>query len=194
MNNRTAIVLVAVVATAFFLGQVVAQEKEQGQGMPPMPEWMKPTAEHAALAKSVGDFIVEGEHFMAPGAPGVKFAGTAKRELILNGLFIRETFRSTAANQPFEGMLLQGYDTIAKGFFTIWMDSMSPVPSIGRGKEENGLVTIHGTAPGYMTGKMKKTKSTMQDGGEDRSVFTMYDVKDDGTEFMTMRLTYIRKK
>ena len=49
-------------------------------------------------------------------------------------------------------------------------------------------------SPGYMTGKMKKTKSTMQDGGEGRSVFTMYDVKDDGTEFMTMRLTYIRKK
>ncbi|MHC4339092.1 MAG: DUF1579 family protein [Planctomycetota bacterium] len=194
MKNRTAIALVVVVATAFLLGQVVAQDKEQGQGMPPMPEWMKPTAEHAALAKTVGEFNVEGEHWMAPGAPAVKFVGTAKRELILDGRAVRETFLSTVPGQAFEGLLIQGYDTIAKGYFTLWMDSMSPVPSIRRGKEENGVVIMHGTAPAYMTGKMKKTRSTMQEAGGDKSVLTMYDVLDDGTEHMTMRLTYVRKK
>ena len=193
MKNRTVIAIFAVVATAFLLGQVVAQEKEQGQGMPPMPEWMKKTAEHEALAKSVGEFTVEGEHWVAPGAPAVKFAGTAKRELVLDGMLVRETFLSTAVGGPFEGMALQGYDTIAKGYFTIWMDSMTPVPSIYRGKDESGVITMYGTAPAYMTGKMKKTKSTMQ-AEAGKSVFTMYDVMDDGTARMTMRLTYIPKK
>ena len=55
---------------AFLLGQVFAQDEKKAMQWTP-PEWMKKTQEHAELEKSVGEFDVKSEMFMAPGAEPV---------------------------------------------------------------------------------------------------------------------------
>lgn len=195
MNLRTVSVCLAVAALAFSLGLAFAQEGEgpgAGAGMG-MPAWMNPTKQHEELKASTGDFTVKAEMWMAPEQPPMAFEGTAKRESILNGRYVRETFKCNMMGMPMEGLLIEGYDTLAKEYVSIWMDNMSPIPSLSRGTKKDGVLTMTGEAPDPMTGKMKKNRYTVEEDG-DVSTMKMYDIADDGTESMSMKLVYTRKK
>ena len=172
---------------------IIGQTLAQGGGWTP-PEWLKPTEYHERFKKSVGEFDVAGEMWMAPGAPAQTFTGTAKREMILGGMFVQETFNSTWAGGPFEGRAIQGYDTVRKEFVTIWMDSGSPVVSVSRGQFEGGRVVMHSEDPDMQTGKLKKVRTTIGTTDDGKTVMTMFDVVPEGEDRMTMRLTYTKKE
>jgi len=198
MRTRNAVVgaAVALALVALALGRAAAQDEggESGEGQGGamgMPAWMMPTGEHKELLDSCGTFDVKGEMWMAPGAPPQPFTATAVREAILGGKYVRETFHSTFAGMPLEGMLLQGYDTVRGQYVTIWMDNFSPVPSIGYGeKAEDGSLVSWSEDPDPGSGELKKTKSVTR-GLEDGTVqMEQFDVASDGTETKAMRLVY----
>jgi hypothetical protein len=174
-------------AGAFALGRASVQNETFT-----MPAWTQPTAEHKELAKSVGNWDVKGE-FSMPGQPPQQITGTAKRELILNGMFLKETFHSEFAGMPFEGQLLQGYDTIRKEWVSIWMDSGSPVISVSQGKKEGDALVFFGEDPDFMTGKLKKTKTVVKVPDADHVTVSIYDVLE-GSESLHMQMDYTRKK
>ncbi len=173
---------------AFALGNVSAQSDEA----PQMPEWMKPAKQHKELAESCGEFSVRGMYFPAPGAPAMEMVGTAKREMIMNGYYVKETFSSEWMGMPFKGTLIQGFDTLSKTYQSIWIESASPFMSYMVGKEKDGVITSTFEAPDPMSGAMTKHRSTYtRDGGT--SVLTMYVTKD-GAEHKSMTMTYTKKK
>ena len=184
----------ALALVAFALGRASAQEGEEtGGGGMPMPEWTKSTQQHEELLASCGSFDVAGEMWMVPGQPAQEFQATAVREPILGGKIVRETFRMDWGGMQMEGMLLQGYDTVRQKHFSIWMDSGSPVASVQYGAQaEDGSIVTWAEDPDWMTGKLKKTKTMSRMREDGCAETTIYDLKPDGSEAMTMRMVYTR--
>ncbi len=192
MNKKFAVLFGAVLAGALFVTQIRAEdhEGEAGAGEPQMPQWMLKTDAHKKLAQSVGTFDVATEFWMAPGDPQ-KGKGVAKREMIMNGNYLQESFKMNFMGQPFEGRLTSGYDTVRGKFINTWIDNMSPVMSQQTGVEKDGMLIFTGDEPDH-DGKLRKSKSTIEfkDNGW---VMTAYHVEADGDK-MHMRLTYTRQK
>jgi len=183
-------VIVALVVAAFLLGHALAQE----QGGMQMPPWMQKGEQHKALAESVGEFDVAGEMWFAPGGPPQPYKATAKRELVLEGHYLKETFSGAWQGKPYTGWLFSGYDTFRKRYFNVWMDSMSPVASISfGGPDENGALVFDGEEPHPMTGKLTKSRSRIEYADDGKVTMSMYWVLPDGTEQIHMRLVYTRK-
>ena len=191
--TRTGLMATAICAVSFFVGSVVAQDDE---GMGPMPPWMKQTKEHAELKKLAGEWDVEFQLWMMPGAPPEKAKGTSKFELVFGGKFVRETVKATMMGKPFEGEGLTGYDTVAKEFITVWFDNQSPVMSMFRGSRKDGVMTSTGKTPNMMDpkGTKKDVKAITKYESADKFIFSMWDVGADGKDTKTMELTYTRKK
>jgi hypothetical protein len=195
MNKWYAAGLAAFVAVAFVVGNTLAQDMEEKKGeagMGAMPAWMAKTDVHKKLAESVGTFDVETEFWMAPGAPAQKGKAVSKREMILNGFYLRETFKMDWEGMKFEGQLTSGYDTVRKRMVNTWVDNMSPVMNIEYGGEKDGMLVFTGENPG-MDGTLKKTRSTIKFDGDDKWTMTAYFVKEGGDE-MHMRMVYTRRK
>ncbi len=187
--SRLLIVLTIGVA-GFVLGRSHAYVQEGMEA----PAWTKLTEQHKKFAESVGEWDVAGNMWMAPGAPPMEFTATAKREMILKGRFVHETFNSNFMGQAFEGHLLQGYDTINKEVVTVWVDDTKPFISVSRGKEKDGTTIMTGRDPDFMTGEMKNTKSVITVVNANETRMKSYTVGADGTEHQTMELHYKRKK
>jgi len=195
MKKQYWVGLVAMVAIAFGVGQAFAQdgEKEKMGADALAHAWRAKTKQHTDMAQSVGEFDVMAEMFMMPGQPPEKAPATAKRELIMNGLYVQETFTMQTPQGPFVGRLTMGYDTVRKQYVNTWIDVQNPVMSVSHGTEKDGVLTFTGEEPDMMTGKLGKTKSTLKVAGPDAWVMSMYRVTEKGDQ-MTMRLTYTRKK
>jgi len=191
MSSKRRITIIAAIAvSAFFLGQVAAQDQEPA-GDHKTPPWMQTTQQHKDMAASVGTWDVKGEMYNAPGQPPMKFSGTAVRRMVLGGNYLAEVFKG--AEFPFEGHLLQGYDTVRKEFVSIWADSSSPVMSVSRGTQgEDGKVVMFSEEPDLGSGKLVKMKSVIEPhkGG---MTMTAYKVTDKG-ETISMKLVYTRRK
>ncbi len=184
--------VVGAVAISQTLAQDVEEKKDEAAAGHETPKWMSKTPAHAKLAKSVGMFDVATEFWMAPGAEAKKGKGTSKREMIMNGLWLQESFKMDWDGKPFEGRLTSGYDTVRGKLVNSWIDSMSPVMNVQYGVEKDGALVFTGEDPG-MDGKLRKTKSTVEFEGEDKWVMTAYYVNADGDQ-MHRRLTYTRQK
>lgn len=192
MSKWTVAGFAAIVAVSFVIGQSFAEEEGGGGGMQ-MPAWMKKGEQHADLAKSVGEFTIATEMWMAPGTPPQKGTATGKREMILNGFYLQETFKMNFMGMPYEGRLIQGYDTVRKRYVVVWTDNMSPVPHISYGEMKDGKIEMKGEAPDH-TGKLEGRRMVIENPIGDKSTVTFFAVQPDGTERMDMRLVYASKK
>ena len=194
MNKLIATGAVALVAVSVFVGQSIvrAEDGEVVGEAPKTPAWMAKTEQHAALAKSVGEFDVAVEMYW-PGGKVEKAAATAKREMILNGFYLREVFSMKTPNFTFEGIATAGYDTVRKKYVSTWLDNSSPVMDIGYGDMKDGKIVMTSTSPNHITGKLEGKKTVTENLTPDSWVSTFYNVAADGTETKWMQLSYTRK-
>ena len=193
MSKWTVAGIAAIVAVSFFVGRSFAQEDGGGAAGMKMPEWMSATEHHKELAKTCGEFDIATEMWMAPGMPVQKGAATGKREMILNGMFLQETFKMPFGGMNFEGRLTIGYDTVRKKYASTWVDSMSPAMHISFGEMKDGKLEMKGDGPDMM-GKLEGKRMVIDNASADTWTVTFFDVKADGTEHMGMRMKYTRKK
>jgi len=183
------------VVASFVIGQSFAQEEGgDGMGAMQMPEWRKKTQHHADMAKSVGEFTVVSEMFMAPGQPPQKETATSTRKMVKNGLFLQEDFKMHTPGMAFEGRAVAGYDTVRKKFVSIWFDNSSPVPEVSYGQMEDGKLVFNSEGVGFMSGKLEKRRMVCENLGADSFTSSFYIVPAEGEAHMWMRLTYTRKK
>ena len=195
MKKQYWIGLIAMVAIAFGVGQATAQDEGEekaaaGQAMPP---WFAKSKQHADLAKSVGDFDVLTEFWMAPDQPPQKAPATATRKLILNGYYVEEVYKLAMPSGMFEGRMTLGYDVVRKKYVHSWVDNSVSTMSMAYGTEKDGVLTFAADDLDRNTGKIVKTKSTLKVESADKWVMSMFNVTDKG-DVPTMRLTYTRKK
>jgi hypothetical protein len=112
----------------------------QSPPVPPVPEkdrvltqeemtanWQRaltPGAEHKLLENFVGHWAAHVRLQMDPSRPPQESDGTADGQLVLGGRFVQVTHKGTMNGQPFEGMMLAGYDNLAKKYVATWVDNM----------------------------------------------------------------------
>jgi hypothetical protein len=169
---------------------VLAPLVAAAQDMPPMP---KPGPEHQLLKEDVGTWDATVE-IMMPGAPAATSKGVETNRLGCGGLCLISDFKSEIMGMPFEGHGLTVYDPGKKKYIGSWSDSMSAGLLIGESTYDAAAKTVTGWMEGPdMTGKITRSKSVVEYKGAAR-VMSMYTPGPDGTDVLTMRITYARQK
>lgn len=186
--------LVAAVVGAFCFGRVTAQEGKNASGQEmEMPAHAKMTAEHKQLQKSAGDWNVDMTMWMGP-QPS-KMVGKAKRETLLGGRFVRETFTGNFMGQAFEGQLLEGFDPVKKQHVSVWVDNMSSLMLVSHGQKKDGVIHMVGEGVDPMTGAPVENRQTIEIKNDDETSMTMYKVDPKTKQpIKTMHMVYRRKK
>lgn len=198
-------------ATACFLvfgslhaAEVAAATPDAPPAMPALPPGVTPEAmqammasmapgpRHAELAKQVGEWDTECEQFM-PGMPVQKTKGSATITLIMNGRFLHEEFKGTMMGQPFEGLMLLGYDNNLKRYDSMWIDSMGTGMMVSHGKGDDPS-ELAGSFYCPMAGKEISARLVTKIVNDDKHIFEMHAPGPDGKESLMMRITYNRRK
>ena len=192
---RTIYLLCAVAlacGAGLFLGQVMAQEGDEG-GMQ-TPAWIKPTAEHAAFKKHVGEWTGTMRWWMTPDQEPSESTIEVTASLVLGGMYLQYDVRGNFEGHAWTGRWVLGYDTVDKEYVAIWMNSMGPVTVISRGTAEDGVLNLEGAEPDHMTGEKKDSRHAVEWKGDDKIVFTFYGAPEGDEERKTGEIVYTRKK
>ena len=168
------------------LGGAVAMAEESPVSSPPAPEM-------DILKRNVGLWAAKVEINIGPGQPPEINEGMEDSELICGGLWLRESFKSTLAGEPFEGMGLTGYDPKTGKYKGVWVDSMvtAPVQTEATYDKEKDLLTYEMDGVDA-DGKPIKMRCELKWMGEDQREWTAYMKDEAGAEFVAMKISYSR--
>lgn len=192
---------IAVLALLLLLA-VACQTPRRDFGANPMenPEFMElmmangtPGEPHQALAQTAGTWKATNKWKPTPDAEPMVSEATAERRMILGGRFLVEEYKSEFFGQPFEGMLLTGYDNATEEYVSLWIDNYGTQFHLSHGTEnEAGEITFRGVIKDPQTPDGRPGRSVLIPMGPDKTKFQFYDTTVDGTEFMHMEIVYTR--
>lgn len=176
----------------------LAQEAQPDQ-QAMMEQYMKlmaPNENHAYLAGYAGSWDVTTTAWMAPRAEPTVSKGAMEASMILGGRYLLMKYAGTMFGQPFEGMQIVGYDTMAKKFVTFWIDNTGTAFYLTSGTRDEaaGVETQYGEWPDPMTGGSSKVKGVTRTVSSDEFVYEMYMIGDDGDEFKSLENRAVRRK
>jgi hypothetical protein len=164
------------------------------------PEYMvdmtaagNPGPQHEALASRAGSWKVEGTVWMEPGADPMPMPATAEVQVLFDGRYIVEEFKSDFMGMPFEGRLMQGYDNLTQQYWSLWTDNMSTAYWVSHGTETSpGTIEFEGTAKDILTPKGRSVRMTTITHADGSYTMKMFDMRKDSGEFQSMELHYTR--
>lgn len=84
-----------------------------------------PGVQHRALAEMEGTWDTISRIWIAPHKPPILSTGTCEQKMLFNGRYLQQVFSGEGKREKFNGVNLMGYDTHAKMFISIWIDSMN---------------------------------------------------------------------
>jgi hypothetical protein len=198
MNHATMIFIALLLATAG-ISPVFAQPGTEMSPEDMQEKWAEymmlaqPSEAHQNLDETVGTWQVTVKIWMAgPGSEPIVSTGTAQREWVLDGRYVREVLRTEMMGQPFEGLGYTGYDNYKNLYVSTWMDNMSTSLSTSKGQRDpaTGVFTFYGEMDEPMLsvhGRM--VKMVMRPHGSEAHVFEMYDLHA-GDDYKVMEITY----
>jgi hypothetical protein len=165
-----------------------------------MEAWMalsKPGKEHAALKRLEGEYDVDVEMVMKPGAPPMKSKGKARYAMIMGGRYLHADYTGETMGMPFHGASLMGYDNAKKKYFSAWIDDMGTgiMLAEGTGSPDGKVTTLSGEYDDPMTHQKRKYRWVTTVVSDDKHTFDWLDADKDGkNEYRMMRNTYTRVK
>jgi hypothetical protein len=195
------LVFVLVVATAS-----VAVTDDEGmpemsaQEMAMMEAWMKagtPGPHHANLAKLEGAWDLEVKWWMPGRDEPVVSKATSRTQMVLGGRFLHEMVEGEGLDGgSFEGAGLTGYDNSQQRYVAMWADTMSTalMTSAGHCNEEFTACTYFTESWDPAERTLTVGKSVERVRGPDTRVVKFYETAPDGSERLSMEITYTRKK
>ena len=153
-----------------------------------------PGAEHAQLAKTVGEYDLEITSWHSPDAPPSMEKGTATRSMALDGRVLVEQTRATMMGQPFSGHGMHGYDNVTGKHWSTWNDSMSTGLMVSEGTcDAQGTCTFTGSWHDPVKKTEVTSRMTSRWTSPSEEVFEMYAPGPDGKEMKMMQITYTRR-
>jgi len=161
-----------------------------------MEQMRKTGPEHAALAQMVGIWDVKASMWMTPDAPPEVTPATATCTSLFGGKWIRQEYQGVMMGQPFSGIGMNGYDTVAKRYVSTWCDNFSTMMTTMSGSSTDGGKTITYTselAHCPMTGGPVAYRYVLVHESPMRMVFTMFQTPKGGVEQKSMELIYSRR-
>ena len=157
---------------------------------------MMPGPMHTHLAALAGEWNVKGKYMMAPGTEWVPFEGTAKREMVMGGRHLAESFDSEFMGMPYQGSGVTGYDNLRGEYTSVWYDNSSTGTMVctGNANDAGTEITFVGETSDAMTGETHRwVKMRHIVKGKDNTVFQSFAKTEDGDEWLSMERIYTRK-
>ncbi|KFL37736.1 DUF1579 domain-containing protein [Arenimonas donghaensis] len=152
-----------------------------------------PGPQHAAMARSAGDYTLSVTSWQAPDAPPTVESGKARRRMDLGGRVLIEEVESTMMGQAFTGMGLHGYDNVSGKYWSTWNDSMSTGLMVSQGDcDDQGNCTFTGSWNDPVTRDKVTARMTTRWTDANTEIFEMYGPGPDGKEMKMMQITYTR--
>ncbi|MEM7623278.1 MAG: DUF1579 family protein, partial [Planctomycetota bacterium] len=167
--------LAAVAASAVVIGAgamtAAMQPGDENMGemiLGMMREMGKPAPEHEWMHKLEGDWDFEAKFWLMPGMPPEVSTGTMSRELMLNGLGLRDEMQMDFAVMgekiPVQGMGWMTYNKATQEYEMAWMDSLESYVTLLKGiRNDDGELVLEGEV------------QSLQGDMEMRQVFTWVD-------------------
>lgn len=153
-----------------------------------------PGPEHALLKQDVGTWDANVEFWAAPNTPPAVSKGVSTVTM-LGGFWQVDEFKSEFQGAPFEGRGETGYDPVKKKYVGVWVDSASTGLNLSESTYDPKTRTMDGWSEGAgPDGKPARTRGVTEWKDSDTRVFSMYAAGPDSKEFLTLRITYKRRK
>lgn len=194
MRRSFCLFAMAAVASAALVGTAAAQEKEKPAAAPgadiPLP---KPGPEHEILQKEAGVWDATIEMRTEPnGKPEI--CKGVETNTVVGGLWRVQDVHSEMMGMPFHGHGITGYDAAKKAYVGTWVDSMAPGFTSQEGTYDPKTKTLTSWFEGPCPlGIVMKWRSTTEWKDDDTRITTMYSPKDQGEEFVMMKISYKRR-
>jgi len=156
-----------------------------------------PNEYHEQLCETVGHWTFEATTHLGPVSETSK--GTAEFEALLGGRYVMQRTKGEMLRGEFEGLGINGYDNVAREFFTFWIDSWSTGIYVLRGpapKEGEPLV-LKGEACDAMSPKGRPWRMVQTWPSADEFKVEVFDtIPQDGvpTDMKVADLHYVRSR
>jgi hypothetical protein len=170
-----------------------AQSEKEGQEMP--EEWAAwveagmPGPHHEHLNRLVGEWEGEFTMWMEPGGPPTKSTGSATREWIFGGRYLREEMKATSEMGEFEGISYLAYDNVDGIYKATWIDSMSTgiYMETGMLDPETMILSTRNSYRDPKTGKTIWTEGEIDMSDADRQVYKGYTTNSSGQRYLSFK-------
>lgn len=173
------------------MGQPPAMdEKAMQQAQEAWEKAATPGAEHAEFDKMNGKWNCKIKN-MYPGMPSEETDGTMVMSTIFEGRYQMGEFKGSMMGMPFDGKMMTGYNNASGQYESVWIDSMSTMMMMTKGKKESGNVVMRGEFMDPSTKKMTKSKDVTRWIDQNTFVMDFYH-ETDGKEMQVMSITYTR--
>jgi hypothetical protein len=195
---------VATTAAGLFVSTTpsLAQDAAKQDAAPPdeaamMEAYMKliaPGPQHQKLKSLVGDWTATQTLWMAPGAPPMENAGTAKFRMIMGGRFLVQNYSSEIPGMgKFQGRGTTGYDKVAEGYIQTWIDSFGTSIMLSKGKAtDDRTVEMIGEAQDPLTKKMVGFRTVSKYVSDRVHEMEMFEKHEGADERKIMKIVYKR--
>lgn len=146
-----------------------------------MEQMGKTGPEHEQLKKAIGEWSVEESAYMDPSQPPMKTQYKATFSEALGGKWVKQELTGEFMGKPYTGLGYSGYDTLAKQYVVTWMDTMSTVGMMMKGKAsaDGKTITYEGRMEHCpMTSGPMDTRAVLTMESADRMTFSMSGIMD----------------
>jgi len=162
-----------------------------------MANWQKaatPGAEHKVLENFAGHWLSHVKLQMDPSQPAQESDGTADGQIVLGGRFAHVIHKGTMMGQPFEGMMLLGYDNIAKKYVSTWVDNMGTaiVHYDGSFDRHTHRLMMGARFVDPMTLKPTRTRSVTTFASATNWTYQEFTIEPDGKERLVLTITFTK--
>jgi hypothetical protein len=154
----------------------------------------KPGEAHELLDMFVGTWDVTVSSSSGPLSPADTSHGTSRSSWILGSRFVEERFEGAVSGSPYQGLGLIGYDSGARQYTTVWLDSLSTALAVSRGRYDSARNSfeLQGEVYDPLLGREKSTKTRIDIESRDLYHVSMLESLPDGREYAALRISYRR--
>ena len=155
----------------------------------------QPGDAHKVLEGYVGRWSSHVKMQMDLAQPVQESDGSAEGTMLLGGRYVQVVHHGTVMGQPFEGIMLGGYDNLAKKYVATWVDNLgtSIVRYDGSFDKNSKRLMMGARFTDPMTGKPARTRSVTTFVSPTSWTYEEYSLDPKGKERMIMMITFTKK-
>lgn len=150
---------------------------------------------HKFIAGMEGVWKASVKVWHAAGQTPQESEGISIHRMIMGGRYLQQSFKSSFMDAPFQGIGFMGYNNVLKQYESFWIDNMSTAMMTSKGtiSEDGKTINSVTTYTDPQSGREKKSRDVLRSVDVDKFVSQMYDIGEDGKEFLMMEITYTRQ-
>lgn len=157
---------------------------------------MAPGPQHAHVAALAGEWTARTSYTMSPDAPPMTGEYQVTNVMILGGRFLETRSKGDFMGQPFENLMIFGYDRRHEEFTIVGFDTMGTYSVAGQGgrDEKTGVIKMKGTTHDPKLGATERYSFVIRDVSADSYTIQIWFTKPDGGEMMVVESVARRRK